>query len=215
MTQDKQIVDRPGCVTAYAVLAFVAGGLYIVGSLIVAVGSFSDPDTVLFGLMGAVCVGLFAAIPIATGIGLWKMAKWGWWIVVILNGFGIALGLLYFLMSFLVFATGDPTNAMSLFCGTVIGLAINGGILYWFIQNRSLFESPPVYEKVVGPDGEIIEKEVQKSGMDGVAIVIIVGVFALMCLVPVVVIAILTLLGPQIGEVFSRITADLSVTPMP
>lgn len=213
MTQYDQSLERPGCVTAYAILAFVGAGIYIIGGMIFGFSGLTDPEFAGFSLFIALCMGIFAIIPIVMGIGLWKMAKWGWWIVIITTILGIGIGLLNILSSFLLLAS-ESSGAFGTLCGSILGLAINGYIFYWFFQNRSLFDGPPVYEKVVGPDGEIIEKPVSKSSVDGMTIIIIVGVFGFLCLMPVVLIAVLTLLGPQIGDVFSRITAELG-TPMP
>ncbi len=67
----------------------------------------------------------------------------------------------------------------------------------------------------MGPDGELIKERVRTTGFDTASAVAIVGVIAVVCLIPIMTIAILTLLGPQIGNVFSRITAGLEATPLP
>lgn len=61
-----------------------------------------------------------------------------------------------------------------------------------------------------------MEKPVSQSGSKATTIAVVIGVIGTMCcLIPFVAIAILTLLGPQIGNVFSRITAGLESTPIP
>jgi len=205
-------VERPGCVTAYAVLVWLGAAVYLCGALFLALTSFSDPDFILFGLILALIISAFAIIPIALGIGLWKMTMWGWWLVVVSNGFGVLGGLLNLLGGVLLFA--QDTGAFSVLCGAVISLAINGTILYWFITNRSMFGSYTT-KTVMGPDGEMVKERVRTSEFDVASAVAIVGMIAIFCLIPIVTIAILTLLGPQIGNVFSRITVGLESTPLP
>ena len=56
----------------------------------------------------------------------------------------------------------------------------------------------------------------KKSDNRGVIIACVVGLIAIFCMLPCVAIMILTLLGPQIGNVFSRVTAGLgTATPFP
>ncbi|MBX3058973.1 MAG: hypothetical protein KF770_21105 [Anaerolineae bacterium] len=208
----KPAVDRPGCVTAYAVLLWLAAAVYICGALTVGVFSLSDTNMAAIGLILALIVAAFAVIPILMGIGLWKMTMWGWWLVVISNGLGVMGGLLNLLGGMLLL-TEDPT-AIATLCGAVIGLAINGYILYWFITNRVLFGSYTT-QNVVGLEGEIIKERVRTTGFDTASAIAIVGMVAVLCLIPIFTIAILTLLGPQIGNVFSRITAGLEATPLP
>lgn len=49
----------------------------------------------------------------------------------------------------------------------------------------------------------------------GSVLVVIFAVFIFICLASVVAIAILALLGPQIGNVFSQINSGLQATPIP
>lgn len=208
----EQSVDRPGCVTAYAVLAWFGAAVYLCAALFVAVSSLSDPDFAIFGLILALIISAFSLLPILTGIGLWKMTMWGWWLVVVVNGLGVAGSLLNLLVTVLL--VSQEPDAISTLCGSVIGLAIYGYIFYWFITNRSLFGSYTT-QTVMGPDGELIKERVRTTGFDTASAVAIVGVIAVVCLIPIMTIAILTLLGPQIGNVFSRITAGLEATPLP
>ncbi|MCL4265191.1 MAG: hypothetical protein KJ069_18385 [Anaerolineae bacterium] len=205
-------VDRPGCVTAYAVLAWFGAAAYICGALALAVSGLSDPEFTVFGLILALVIGVLSLLPILTGIGLWKMTMWGWWLVVLINGLGVAGSLLNMLVAVLL--VSQEPNAIGTLCGGVIGLAIYGYILYWFITNRSLFGNYTT-QTVMGLDGEIIKERVKTRGFDTASAIAIVGVVAVMCLIPIFTIIVLTLLGPQIGNVFSRITAGLEATPLP
>jgi hypothetical protein len=177
-------------VTAYAVLLFIAGGLYALGAILGGLGALADPDTAGFGAGFALCLGLLAAIPIITAIGLWQMAKWGWWIVVILQSLGLAVIALNLCAAL---GAGDSAQTGPVLCYAVIGGAINGTILYWFLNNSHLFEG-------TGP--------VSASGGNAAAVIIGI-VVVVVCLVPIVLIVILALLGPAIGNVFSGIVVGL------
>lgn len=61
--------------------------------------------------------------------------------------------------------------------------------------------------------GRVLEEPAADNTMIIVAATII-GVVAILCFVSIAVIAVLTLLGPQIGTVFSEITSGLT-TPAP
>lgn len=185
--------ERPGCITAYAVLLWLGGGLFILSSF----SLLSDPS---FGPLGAAISGLFAILLIGIGIGLWRMQSWGWWLVVILQSLGL-------LTAFFSLIGGVILN------GLVSGL-VSGGILYWFITNRRLFLEAHTYRPGVGSDGKPVNDLTQTSKNNNTTF-IIVGVILAVFLVPVCIIAILALLGPQIGDVFSRITSGLAETPMP
>jgi hypothetical protein len=185
--------NRPGCVTAYAVLLWLGGGFLLLGSL----SLFFDPaESPLAGIFA----GLFALFSIITGVGLWRMQKWGWWLVVITQSLGVVAALFSLISGLLL-------------NGIVTG-AVSGGILYWFVNNRQLFLSPFTQHTSVGAEGEPVVggAPVAKSNN---TIVIVVGIVLAVFLVPVCIIAILTLLGPEIGNVFSRIVNELSATPVP
>lgn len=189
--------DRPGCVTAYAVLLWLGSASLLLGSL----SSFSDPT---LGPAAAVCPGLFALGLIAIGFGLWRMQKWGWWLVVIIQSLGVAAALLNLVSG--LFLTEGSGGTLILY-GVVAG-AVSGGILYWFINNRHEFAPAYTYQTNIGLDGESVAGRVPTSNKNTTTI--IVGVVLAVFLVPVCLIAILTLLGPQVGDVFSRIVNELS-----
>ena len=120
--------------------------------------------------------------------------KWAWWLVVITQSFGLAGGLLSLpgnLAGMLaVIGSGDSVSAMSRIIGglfALAGMAISGGILYWFVTNRHLF-------------GDL-------SGSTVVAIVV--GMVAIVLLIPIIVIVILVLFGPALVNLFSNITINI------
>ena len=185
--------DRPGCVTVYAVLLWLGGGFLVLGALI----EFIDPSE---GPLVGVLVGLFALVPIVTGVGLWRMQKWGWWLVVVTQSLGVVAG-------FLNLVSGLLLN------GIVTGV-VSGGILYWFINNRQPFLGPFPHHAAVNAVGEPVAGGAPPSKGNNTTI-IVVGIVVAVVLVPVCIIATLTSLGPGVGDVFSRIVNDLSVTPVP
>ena len=195
-------VERPGCVTAYAILTWLGAAVYLIAAFVVGMSLASE--VVAAGVIILICGWLLAAIPIATGVGLWQMKKWGWGLVILSQGLGVIGALFYMLAAFLA---ASVREALPLVCGGMTGLLINGGILYWFITNRHLFDQPTT---VLGPEGTLV----QKSADNTMVIIVIAGVAIVLCLIPIFIIAILTLLGPQIGEVFSNIVNELG-TPMP
>ena len=73
---DSAAVERPGCVTAYAILSWLGAAVYLIAAFVVGIGLASESVAAGVGLL--VCGWLLAAIPIATGVGLWQMKKWGW-----------------------------------------------------------------------------------------------------------------------------------------
>lgn len=185
--------DRPGCVTAYAILLWLGGSFLLLSALI----SFFDP---VEGPVVGVFVGLFALLPIITGIGLWRMQKWGWWLVVVTQSLGVVAALFSLISGLLL-------NAI------VTGV-VSGGILYWFIENRQMFLGPFTQQTGVGPEGEPMVGGAPTSKSSNTT-VIVVGIIVTVFLVPVCIIAVLTLLGPEIGDVFSRIVDGLAATPTP
>jgi hypothetical protein len=149
---------------------------------------------------------VLVVLQIVTGIGLWRMAKWGWWIVVILQTLGVAGAVLNVIA--VLFVPG-AAHAGSPLVFVITGL-VSGGILYWFFTNRHLFNGTPAYRTVIGPDGTAVSEPVVSSGNSNITAVIIIGVVLVFFILPVVAIAVLTLLGPQIGNVFSGITNNLA-----
>jgi hypothetical protein len=190
--------DRPGCVTAYAVLLWLWSGFLALSTL----SFFSDPA---LGPVAAVCPGLFTIVLLASGIGLWRMQPWGWWPVVIIQSIGV-VGAVLNLFTGLSQADGAGGGSI---LGAIVAGAISGGILYWFIKNRDLFSGSYIYSINNGSDGEPVAGQ-RSASNNNTTTIIVVGTILAVFLVPVIIIAVLTLLGPQIGEVFSQIVNELS-----
>lgn len=196
---DSYSPDRPGCITIYALLIWLGGALF----------AFSTFSLISESSPAAICGSIFVILAVVTGYGLWQMQEWSWWLVIILQSFSL-LGSL--LSAAAVFLLPDSSGEGIFF--PLVSAAVSAGILYWFGKNRSLFTGEPAYRTVEGANGEIVRERAQPSGSNK-TVTIVVAIVLLIFIVPVVTIAILTLLGPQIGDVFSRITEGLGSTPMP
>lgn len=187
-------VKRPGCLTAYVLVLWLGGVAYLVLTFMLA---FTNRlEAVSAGGLGpflALCAGVLALLPIITGLGLWRMKGWAWVLVIVFHGLGVSLSLLN-LLSSLSLGAGQETVGPLL--TAVMGTAVNGGLVYWFAQNRHLFADSP---------GEI--GGAKSAAANRTAVVMFAVSFIILCLVPIVVLAVITLLGPEIGNVFSQITA--------
>ena len=186
--------ERPGCVSLYAALTLLAGlgGVALV-PLVLLPGPSGEGGSVPFVILTTACAGLLSALPIATAIGLWRMAGWGWWLAILTNALTIAVALLN--VGFGLLAAGEG-RALSgeMMAGSGLGLVVSGGILYWFAVNRRQFG--------VGIEG--------RSGLTGRLMALVVAMGAVICMAPVLIIAILTLLGPQLQDVYPRVIGGLS-----
>lgn len=184
--------SRPGCVTAYAVLIWLGGAFLALGTL-----------SLLFeGDPSAICGSVFVILTAVIGYGLWQMQEWSWWLVIILQSLSLIGSLLG-----LVFAFTEPSTAAGIL-SSLVSAAVSGGILYWFATNRSLFSGTRAFRAVVAEDGTTTQEPVPSTS-NQTGIIIAGAIVAVVCIIPAVIIAILTLLGPQIGNVFSRITSGL------
>ena len=84
--------ERPGWVTAYVILIWLSVGQGLISGLCI-LGGITGLGSILgLGGLGGVAIIAFGvplvlvAINVATGIGLWQMKKWGWAMVVVVQG---------------------------------------------------------------------------------------------------------------------------------
>ncbi len=209
-------VNRPGCISAYAILLWLGGAFYILSALCLGVaglidtsnlaryvGEVGDSSVMIALLVGAVCLGLLGVVPIVTGVGLWQMKDWAWWLVVVLQSLGLALTAVSLCTSLVGLgvssggqSTSETTTVVSDLIGVLVAAAINGGILYWFLKNHDLFR------------GGAGAQPGQKAAT-GTVVAIVLAVVGIFVLVPIVVIVILALLGPAIANVFSNIMVNI------
>ncbi len=156
--------ERPGCVTAYAVL-LGSGGLFAVASTLALAalsgglqrflaeleaqmpGSMGVGPSVLGTALWAGVAFAFigAAVNITVAIGLWNMKNWARVAVIALQGLGLLLGAcqsVTFILSFRQaaaaqgFSGGFPIFSL---VWLLVWFAIQGYILFWFAANRDAF----------------------------------------------------------------------------
>jgi hypothetical protein len=108
--------ERPGCVTAYVILLWIAAVLIALGGIVTGINEKQ------FGIViGGVVVGGLEFV-LATGI--WRLKNWARIIVIVLQSVGVVVGVISLFMGNLA---------------SIIGLAIGGYILYWFASHREYF----------------------------------------------------------------------------
>ena len=183
--------ERPGCLTAYAILMFFSGGMNLLYAFCLGSATLTSPSE--FGEIGIIlpiCTGASALLPIILGIGLWLMTKWAWWWMMIGQAGVVVGGILGVIVSFLF---NEPMFIISAVILAMVNLAVNGGILYWFFINQDLFN---VGDPETGVSGETL-------------LTLLAGVAVVMILITGGVILLFTMLGGSIGDIFSGIVPEL------
>jgi len=117
--------QRPGCITAYALLLFAAGGVAALGGILLAGSGEVDAA----GMITLVIVG---GLYVALARGLWLMRHWAWVVVLVLQGLNLLVGVITF---FDVLASGGGINFPLL-----SGLWLSGAIMKWFAENGQEFD---------------------------------------------------------------------------
>lgn len=210
-------VNRPGCISAYAILLWLGGALYILGALCIggmgltetsnlarSVGEAGGSSATIALLIGAVCLGLLGVVPIVTGVGLWQMRDWAWWLVVVLQSLGLALTAVSLCLNLVALgmpsggqsASETTTTVVTNLISVLVSAIVNGGILYWFLKNHDLFR------------GGVGAQPGEKANA-GTVVAIVLALVGIFVMVPIVVIIILALLGPAIANVFSNIMVTI------
>jgi len=111
-------IQRPGCVTAYALMLFLGAGLLTLGGIALGgSGDIDGPAVLLFVSLGV------AQLTIA--IGLWRMRWWAPRLLIIVQGIGVAVSLISLLSEGSV--------------GVLAGVAINIYLISWFARNDRQF----------------------------------------------------------------------------
>lgn len=119
-------VERPGCVTVYAVLSALAG-IFVVGLSLATVGQMDSAASWLLSLAGG-------ALALIVAPGLWGMRNWARLLVITLQGLGIVVTLLTACQTLL--GGAEPMFLIV----ALVQLVVSGSILWWFAENGYLFE---------------------------------------------------------------------------
>jgi hypothetical protein len=119
-------VERPGCVTAYAVLSALAG-IFVVGLSLATVGEMDSAASWLVSLASG-------ALALIVAPGLWRMRNWARLLVITLQGLGIVVTLLTACQTLQYGA--EPV----VFVVALVQLIVSGSILWWFAENGYLFD---------------------------------------------------------------------------
>lgn len=122
---------RPTLITVIAILAAIAGVLEILGGMALvglgaiggsllgsALGGAAGGFAFLTGsLLGIILIGM-GALDLVAAYGAWSLKKWAWTLLIVLSAIGILLSLMPF---------------------SVVGIVINGVIIYLVYTNKAAF----------------------------------------------------------------------------
>jgi hypothetical protein len=140
VTPDKPYIpvqkQRPGCVTAYAVLLWIVAALVGIGGPIAGFALADEMgDGALLALFISVAAIGAAALNVVIGWGLWRL-NWARILVIVFQSLGVVSSLASLCLALGV-SSGEvePTSL----CSTIGGLAVNGYIIYWFASNSEHF----------------------------------------------------------------------------
>jgi len=120
------VYERPGCVTAYAILLGIAAVVSCMAGFFLLANSRDG----IQGLSSIVSAAVIAALYFVIARGLWLLRNWARIVVIVLQVLSV-LGILSQL----------PNNSSGLvLIVAVFGLAIAAYILYWFASHGEYFE---------------------------------------------------------------------------
>lgn len=131
---------RPGCITALAVL-FFAGGLILIGILLIVMATSHLPefrqgfaeglggrdDLVALFLVIFMLLGLFA---LATGVGLWRGTRWGWWLAATYYAFAVTRAILGMTIAASRNTLGDDLSSL---LGDILGETLVALLIYLYL----------------------------------------------------------------------------------
>lgn len=118
--------ERPGCVTAYALLTAIGAVLYALGSSFLAIASGMDDASIL----AIVTLLLLTGIIIAVAVGLWRLNNWARIATIVLQSLNLMISIML--------AIGGAIVIPSL-----IGIVVGGYTIYWFAVNGRFFVKQP------------------------------------------------------------------------
>jgi hypothetical protein len=146
--------QRPGCVSAYALLTLLGGGLGILAFILFLVNpstfNFSDlsaqlrntgeidPDLLrilpAYWVFILISMLIFSLLNLFVGWGLWTMRNWARVYILVTQGLGVLSGI-----PLLFFSIMASKGNICVCGGYLLPLIISGYIFLWFLENRRLF----------------------------------------------------------------------------
>ena len=148
-SEQGQVSERPGCVTAYAVLLFIGGGLGLLLPFLYAFGPSEFVPATQNLIVASIRAMINSAISIAIAVGLWRLQRWSVGLVIVNAVFG--LGRTLYGISTSAATSGVPV----ILCGALLPL-LSLIIPYWFFKNRTLFNSSPSLDRWIVLGGAIV-----------------------------------------------------------
>jgi hypothetical protein len=144
---------RPGCVTAYALMAFLSGALGIITAFtlptifardpLMLAGTYPEfravdpqtwPSLQSFYKYYLTFIFLYSVLLLVIGWGLWTMRNWARVVVLLLQGFSLAAGLFTLFYNIAVSGGSVPVCV----CNSAL-LIVPTWIFLWFFLNRRQF----------------------------------------------------------------------------
>jgi hypothetical protein len=142
------VLKRPGCVTAYALLFFLAACLGLLSPLLYTSSSLGSELSAQELLIRSVRSVAQAVISIMLAVGLWRLRRW-------------AVGLVL-LWAIFTFGNGVFSAATTWADrGSAAWYIVLSGlfallIIYWFIKNRALFKPSPSLDRWIVIGGALV-----------------------------------------------------------
>lgn len=128
----ERLEERPGCLTAYALLLLIAGALsFMVGTI----GVAWNPEQLLLGIATLIGGQLLGMALIAAAYGVWTLQPWARIAVMVLLALSILIALYFIAQVLLGNTAGGARRSMFV-------LIVNAYTLFWFAANGRLFRKP-------------------------------------------------------------------------
>lgn len=146
-----QRLDRPGCLTAYAIFLIMTSLIILLGGTCGGFSMLTTGTEVVGGAVSFVVSLVMGVLGLLLARGLWLMKNWARIGVILTQGAGMIIGLLTILSLLFPLSTteGVEMNPSGIIFGGIVGLIIPGVILVWFMRNGKDFQEP--VQLVVAP----------------------------------------------------------------
>ena len=146
--------ERPGCVSAYALLILLSGGLGILAFILFLADASSfdvsnlssqlnstgkiDPNMLrllpAYWMFILISMLVFSALNLFIGWGLWTMRNWARVYILVTQGLAVLSGIPLLFFSIMV-----SKGNLFVFGAYILPLLFSGYIFIWFMENRKLF----------------------------------------------------------------------------